>query len=101
MGEYKIRYEGSLVWLIFWTVVFFPVAIMLFLTGAYFEAKGAVYRLKYYGSRFWLGLWIIVFFPVAILLLLYHGCGWNMQEVGNEKSENVEKRQDDDTIIIK
>lgn len=94
MGEYKIRYEGSLVWLIVWTIFFFPVAIMLFLTGAYFEAKGSVYRLKYHGSRFWLGFWIIAFFPVALLLLIYHGCGWSIQE------GNVEKGHDE-TIIIK
>lgn len=80
IGKYRIKYEGSIFWPIFWTVLFFPIAIMLFLTGAHVAADGVTYRLKYDGSRFWLGFWILVFFPVAIFLLLANGCAWVIEK---------------------
>ncbi len=77
-SEYRIKYSGSLFWLIFWVIVFFPIAIMLFLTGAYFNSDGTIYRLRYDGSRFWLGFWLLVFFPVALILLFCNGCAWTV-----------------------
>jgi heme/copper-type cytochrome/quinol oxidase subunit 2 len=88
-SEYQVKYNGSIVWLIFWTIIFFPVAIMLFLTGAYFRSNDTLYTLHYPGSRFWLGFWIIVFFPIAILLLIAKGCTWT--KVSPERENFVVK----------
>ncbi len=89
-SEYSIKYQGSLFWLIFWAIIFFPVALMLLATGTYYSGDGTQYRLKYNGSRFWLGFWIIVFFPISLLLLIYYGCGW-VVETETKTTETIIK----------
>ena len=71
--HFKLRYSGSRGWLIFWTIVFFPVALMLLLLRGGFEGSGGSHYVKYDGSVFWIGFWAIVFFPVAVLLLALNG----------------------------
>lgn len=70
---YRLRYGGSLFWLIFWAILFFPIAFVLLLTN--WEAQGgtSLVRCNYSGSRFWLGFWTLVFFPIALLLILLNG----------------------------
>jgi hypothetical protein len=70
---FKIDYDGSLFWLIFWLIVFFPIAFVLFLTAVSFRAGASTYHITYDGSRFWLGFWVLVFFPVAFVLLFVNG----------------------------
>ncbi|MDP1835733.1 MAG: hypothetical protein Q8K75_07375 [Chlamydiales bacterium] len=89
-SEYQVKYNGSIPWLIFWAVIYFPVAIMLFFTGAYFRSNETYYSLTYNGSRFWLGFWLLVFFPVALLLLIAYGCSWNVVD-----------ESDPNTIVIR
>lgn len=73
MKNFKLHYHGSLFWLIFWLIVFFPIAFVLLLTDSSFAVNDTVYHFKYDGSRFWLCFWVLVFFPVAFLLLLING----------------------------
>ena len=72
-SEYRLRYRYSLFWLIFWTVLFFPVALVLALTGLYYCTNHTATFFRYGGSRGWLAFWTLVFFPVAILLLVFNG----------------------------
>lgn len=69
----KIHYKGSIFWLIFWLIVFFPIAFVLLLTSSSFEYNNKNYEMQYDGSRFWLCFWVLVFFPVAFLLLFING----------------------------
>ena len=71
--SFKTKYRGSFFWLIFWLIIFFPIAFVLLLTATSFEVNQTIYNLQYDGSRFWLGFWILVFFPVAFLLLFLNG----------------------------
>lgn len=75
MTEKKIRvdYVGSRGWLIFWVIIFFPVALVLLATSGRFELNGQAYFVRYDGSRNWLCFWVIVLFPVAFILLLLNG----------------------------
>ncbi|MDP1880219.1 MAG: hypothetical protein Q8K60_04695 [Parachlamydiaceae bacterium] len=73
MDRFKIHYRGSTFWLIFWLIVFFPIAFVLLLTAFGVEAGDKIYKIEYDGSRFWLGFWVPVFFPVAFLLLFING----------------------------
>ncbi len=79
-SEFKMRYRYSIGWLIFWVIVFFPIAIVLMATGCYMETDSNRYYLQYEGSRKWLAFWTLVFFPVALVLLLVNGCGWVIEE---------------------
>lgn len=71
--NFKLHYRGSLFWLIFWLIVFFPIAFVLLLTACSFTINQKTYQIQYDGSRFWLGFWVLVFFPVAFILLLVNG----------------------------
>lgn len=70
---FKLHYRGSIFWLIFWCIFFFPIAFVLLLTACSFDVNDKTYSITYDGSRFWLGFWVLVFFPVALLLLLVNG----------------------------
>jgi len=72
-SEFKLDYPYSYFWLIFWVIVFFPVALVLLLTGAAFTSEGKRYAIKYGGSRGWLAFWTLVCFPVTFILLLLNG----------------------------
>lgn len=72
-NRFKLHYSGSIGWLIFWFIVFFPIAFILLLTACSFETNQRTYSLHYDGSRPWLCFWFVVFFPVAILLLFING----------------------------
>jgi hypothetical protein len=69
----KVEYNGSIGWLIFWAIIFFPVALVLLATSGRFNLDGKTYFIKYDGSRNWLCFWVIVIFPVALLLLVLNG----------------------------
>ncbi len=69
----KIHYRGSVLLLIFWLIVFFPIAFVLLLTASSFELNQTTYDLIYDGSRFWLGFWVLFFFPIAFVLLFLNG----------------------------
>lgn len=71
--RFKVHYHGSMGWLIFWIIVFFPIALTLFFTAVTFETAQAIYVIQYDGSRFWLCFWVLVFFPVAFVLLFLNG----------------------------
>jgi hypothetical protein len=76
----RIHYRGSLFWLIFWIIIFFPVALVLFFTGADFVRNGVTHHLQYDGSRFWLCFWVIFFFPIAFLLFFLNGFSFRTTE---------------------
>ena len=73
LEKYRLNYRGRLVWLIFWIIVFFPIALfLLFAEGEFLSPEEKLY-FEYDGSRFWFGYWLLVFFPVALLLLALNG----------------------------
>lgn len=86
MKNFKLNYRGSIFWLIFWVIIFFPIAFVLLLTDSSFEIGTSIYHIKYDGSRFWLGFWVLVFFPVAFLLLFLNG----MTLITETRSEMLE-----------
>ncbi len=69
----KLQYGGSLFWLIFWAIVFFPIALILLFTSVGCKMGGTSYQFQYDGSRFWLCFWILAFFPIAFLLAFLNG----------------------------
>lgn len=73
MRRLKIDYRGSYFVLIFWIILFFPIALVLLFTGSNFDVNDTQYCLNYNGSRFWLAFWTLVFFPVAFILLFLNG----------------------------
>ncbi len=73
MKKFKLKYNYSIVILIIFAIVFFPIALMLLLTGCTFESSDVSYIVRYFGSRFWLGFWTLVFFPIAFVLLFING----------------------------
>jgi hypothetical protein len=71
--NYRVHYEGSWFWLIFWAIFFFPIALVLLLTKWSAEGNGKRIDCEYNGSRFWLGFWTLFFFPITIVLLINTG----------------------------
>ena len=69
----KVDYTGSKGWLLFWVVIFFPVALVLLATAGRFDLDGKTYYIRYDGSRNWLCFWTVTVFPVAFVLLLLNG----------------------------
>jgi TRAP-type mannitol/chloroaromatic compound transport system permease small subunit len=76
----KLNYRGSLFWVIFWLIFFFPIAFVLLLTASSFEFNQTTYNLQYNGSRFWLCFWVLIFFPIAFVLLFVNGFSANIQQ---------------------
>lgn len=72
-NRFKLHYRGSIGWLIFWFIIFFPIAFVLLLTASSFQVNQVTYNMQYDGSRGWLCFWFVVFFPVAIVLLFVNG----------------------------
>lgn len=72
-NRFKLHYRGSIGWLIFWFIVFFPVAFILLLTASSFQVNQTTYNMQYDGSRGWLCFWFVIFFPIAIILLFLNG----------------------------
>lgn len=81
-NHFKVHYGGSLFWLIFWMIVFFPIALVLFFTASSFDIGQKTYLLSYDGSRFWLGFWTLVFFPIAFILLFLNGFSIKISDKG-------------------
>lgn len=72
-NRFKLHYKGSIGWLIFWFIIFFPIAFILLLTACSFQVNQVSYTMQYDGSRGWLCFWFVVFFPIAIILLFLNG----------------------------
>lgn len=96
-STFKIHYNGSLPWLIFWIIIFFPIALVLLFTAISFEVGATTYTIKYDGSRFWLGFWVLVFFPVAFVLLFLNGY---TVIVNKKEPEVIVKKPDADPVVI-
>ncbi len=82
-GSFKLTYRGSFFWLIFWIIVFFPIAIVMLLTSSSFRVNQTIYEIHYDGSKFWLGFWMLVFFPIAFVLLFVNGVSARIRKVEN------------------
>lgn len=76
--NYKLKYNGSIGWLIFWIIIFFPIALVLLLIDSTFQMNQNTYRVHYSGSKFWLCFWVLVFFPIAFVLLFINGLAINI-----------------------
>jgi len=73
MKKFQVKYGGSYFWLVFWVLLFFPVAIALLVTRINVVCKDTLYVTSYDGSRFWLCFWTLLFFPIAIILVITNG----------------------------
>lgn len=93
-SNFKLHYRGSLGWLIFWIIIFFPIAIILLLTASSFRVNNTTYNVQYDGSRGWLCFWVLVFFPVAFVLLFVNGISISV----DKETPSVDK---DETIEAK
>jgi hypothetical protein len=71
--KFRLEYDGSVGWLVFWAIVLFPVALVLLSTASKFTMNGRSYAIRYDGSRGWLAFWMVVFFPVGLILLFVNG----------------------------
>ena len=78
--RFKLHYNGSLFWLVFWGIVFFPIALTLLFTSSTFYFNDSSYTFQYDGSRFWLCFWILAFFPIAFALLFLNGFSVNIRK---------------------
>lgn len=78
--RFKLQYHGSIFWLIFWLILFFPIAFVLLLTDTSFVLRDTTYHVHYEGSRFWLGFWVLVFFPIAFILLFFNGLSMTIDD---------------------
>lgn len=89
-NRFKLHYRGSIGWLIFWFIVFFPVGFILLLTASSFEVNQTTYNMQYDGSRGWLCFWFVVFFPVAIILLFINGFSVSILKPDSQSSDTIE-----------
>lgn len=78
---FKLHYRGSILLLIFWLIIFFPIAFVLFFTACSFDVGEKTYNFQYDGSRFWLGFWVLFFFPIAFLLLFINGLSVTIEDM--------------------
>lgn len=70
--RYPITVENK-GWVIFLTLLFFPIGLFLLMLSTRIQIEGALYALKYRGSLGWLIFWIIVCFPIALILIILSG----------------------------
>ncbi len=71
--EYPFRYDGSLVWLVIFFIIFFPIALELLICNARIKKEDYYWGIHYKGSQFWFCFWTLVFFPIAIILGFVNG----------------------------
>ena len=71
--SFQVKYDGSYIILILWMLIYFPVSLVLLMTGGMLTLNNKAYKLKYGGSRLWLCFWVIVLFPIAFLLIFLNG----------------------------
>ena len=69
----RIHYHGSIFWLLFWCIFFFPIAFAMLLTSGEFVLNQKSYMIKYDGSKFWLCFWVLFFFLLSLVLLFVNG----------------------------
>ncbi|MEZ4818969.1 MAG: hypothetical protein R3A45_03385 [Bdellovibrionota bacterium] len=73
LEKFSLKLNGSLFWIIFWAIFFFPIALILLFLNGEFTSNDHRYYFEYNGSTFWLCFWMLLLFPVAILLALING----------------------------
>lgn len=71
--RYPFQYRGNLFWLIFFLILFFPIAIVLIIKNAGIIKNKKYLALSYRGRYGWLIFWSIFFFPIAIILVILKG----------------------------
>jgi len=81
MRQIKLNYRGSYFWLIFWIILFFPIALVLLFTASSFDFNNTEYNVIYNGSRFWLSFWVLFCFPIAFLLLFLNGLHVKVEKI--------------------
>ncbi|ROT47819.1 hypothetical protein EDM02_00250 [Candidatus Cardinium hertigii] len=78
------HYAGSKGWLLFWVIIFFRVALILFFLNGRFVKGEKTYYIRYNGSQCWLIFWFVAHYPVAFLLLFLNGVTfWSTQNRDN------------------
>ena len=87
MKNVKVNYKGSLFWLFFWVIIFFPVALTLLFSASTFVFDKTTYIFKYNGSRFWLCFWVIFFFPIAFVLIFLKGFSVEVKKAKKAKKK--------------
>jgi hypothetical protein len=70
--RYPITVENK-GWVIFLTLVFFPIGLFLLMLNMRIHIDDDLYYLKYKGSLGWLIFWLIVCFPITFILIILSG----------------------------
>lgn len=96
--SFKLHYRGSILLLIFWFIVFFPIALVLLFTACTFHINQTTYNLQYDGSRFWLCFWVLFFFPIAFILLIVNGFSVTTEKFGQLQQPYVQPEKKDPTV---
>lgn len=86
-----IRYQGNLLFLILFLLVWLPVGMLLALKNARLATESSTFYLLYQGKWGWLFFWGVLFFPIAILLLLVKGVDVVEEETILEQEIIIEK----------
>lgn len=76
MNQTIFRYPISVEnkgWVIFLTLLFFPLGLLLLMLSTRIHIDGVLYALKYRGSVGWLIFWLIICFPIAFILIIFSG----------------------------
>lgn len=82
-----MNYHGSLFWLIFWMILFFPIGLALLFTSFSYNSDNQTHTVVYQGSRFWLCFWLLLFFPIGLLLLVLNGFVITIEPANEDKPQ--------------
>lgn len=86
-----LQYQGNLIFLILFLIVWLPVGILLLIKNACVTRKNSKFYIIYHGSWGWLFFWGILFFPISILLLCIKGVNLIEEETVTEEEALIER----------
>ncbi|PIZ32490.1 MAG: hypothetical protein COY39_05315 [Alphaproteobacteria bacterium CG_4_10_14_0_8_um_filter_37_21] len=95
MSSSSFKYRGSVFWLIFFLIIFFPIGLVLLMKNLARVKTSTTSYLEYGGSWKWVFFWAIFFFPIAFILLFFNGLS-----LIEEQCETINIKQTEEEIII-
>ena len=88
----SFKYRGSIFWLIFFLILFFPIAIILLIRNLARIKNDTTYYVEYSGSWKWVFFWGVLFFPIAFILLFFNGLSLIEEQ---REIKNVQQHKED------
>lgn len=86
-----LRYEGNLLYLILFLILWLPVGILLLIKNGNITTRKGRFVCYYHGSWGWLFFWGVLFFPIAIVLLLIKGTDIIEETTLDEEESLIER----------